>query len=107
MFLWSYFGIIQRICEELLRRRMNQVIKRLSVFEPKGDSCAPRKLKIHRAVLLNNLKLCMDLKIIYAKFQGSQFIDELEKPLLRMDLFVKLLISGVSWSIAVFFFKIL
>ena len=41
----------------------------------------PQKLKKFRALLLKFLKLCMDPKIIYAKFQGNRLVNEIAQAL--------------------------
>ena len=41
----------------------------------------PQKLKFHRALIFKIQKFYMDLKVIYAKFQGNQFINELARTL--------------------------
>ena len=43
----------------------------------------------------------MYLKNIYAKFQGNWLINEVGQVLYSLELFVKLLINGVSWSVAI------
>ena len=64
-----------------LKCRIRNLLELRSKRYPLGSFISLQNLEFHRALLLKIFKSCMVLKIIYAKFQGNRFIDELAQTL--------------------------